>query len=132
GDPFARIARLSDGEREAAYAWRIEPIEHRVDGGREFRAGDHMVHARQCERRRGVDLEYACRCVRRGHDRHMQHAVALDVGNETSPPDDETPVFAHAAVGRDELEWCLVHVTGSMFDPASRRAASSIASTICP
>ena len=63
----------------------------------------------------------------------MQHAVAPDVGDELAAADDEAPVLAHAAAAGDEFE-AGTHPAGSAaptLDPASRRAASSIASTIC-
>ena len=55
GDPFARIARLPDRQRIALDVGRIEPVHHRIDGGGEFLARQHIAHAGHRERGAGVD-----------------------------------------------------------------------------
>ena len=92
------------------------------------------MHARHFQRGAFVDVLDARRGVRAGHQRDMLGIRQVDVGDEIALAGDETPVLAHAAVGRNEavVAGCvhLVRLRGRL-TPRMRSAASAIASTIC-
>ncbi len=143
--PFAGIARLPDRERMALDHGRIEPVHQRIGRGREFVAGQHIMHARHRQRRRGIDRDDARGRMLRGQHRHMQHALERDVGDVMAVARDETAILANPAIGRDEAEGCGigVHFASTADVPAgaagrgvlarrSRSAANCTASTIWP
>ena len=95
GDPFAHVARLSNSERVAAHVRCVEPVHHRLDGFGELIAGQHVVHAGHGEGGRCVDRRDLRRRVLRRHQRDMQRAVQLDVGDVLALAGHEAPVLAH-------------------------------------
>jgi hypothetical protein len=137
GDPFTVVTHLPDRERKASHPRGVEPVHQRIDGSREFLASKHCVHARHGERGRRIDRDDARRGMRRRHQRDMQHAGKLDVGDEAAVTGDKAPVLAHPARRLDKLEVRRrAHAPppgdGGRFEPARRLAASAIASTIWP
>ena len=102
--PFAGIAGLSDRQRMAFHPRRIEPVHQGIGRGGQFVAGQHIMHARHRERRRGIDRHDArSRMLRRQH-RDMQHAFKGDIGDEQAVPRHEAAILAHPAVGGDKAE----------------------------
>ena len=99
--PFAAIACLSHCERIAPHLRRIESIEQRIGGPRQFLAGKYVMGARHRERLACIDAEDARRRMRGRHQRHMQRVLGLDVRCITALPNDEAAILAHAARSRD-------------------------------
>ena len=136
GHPFAHVARCADGERVATDVRRVEPVHQGFAGRREFRAVDDRVDAGHGQRLRGVDGFDDRGGMLGGHERDVQHAFRREVGDVASLADDEAAILAHATIRRDVAEFRgRVHAASPLagvFEPARRRAASSIASTIWP
>ena len=101
------------------------------------RSRPHARPALRARRRRSIETMRAAACCD-GTKRHVQHAGELDVGNKVSAANDEAPILAHAPGCRDEVESAAARSLSppasarGTFDPASRLAASAIASTIWP
>ena len=134
GNPFARVARDIERQRPARHVRRIEPGHQWQRSGGKLCAINDVMHARHFQRGAFVDVLNARRSVRTSHHRDMFGVRQVDVGDELSLAGDETPVLAHAAVGRNvAVAARLVHLVRlrGRLTPRMRSAASAIASTIC-
>jgi hypothetical protein len=112
----------------------IEPGHQRQRRRRQFRAVEHVMHARHGQRRRLIDVPDARGSMRAGHQRDVLGVGQVDVGNEAALAGDKAAVLAHAAIGRDETEFARrIHLRSSAgrLLPRMRSAASAMASTIC-
>ena len=102
--------------------------------GGKLAAVQHVVHARERERRGLVDRPDARRRIRTRQQRDVPSAGKGDIGGEAPLVGDEAAVLAHAAVGGDETEARRRRghdpITGRL-RPRMRSAASATASTIC-
>ena len=104
GDPFAGVARLTDGERIAPHFGRIEAVHQRVVAAGKLLAGQHIMHAGHRQRRRGVDRDDARGRIRRRHDARHAACRRAHVGDEMALAGDEAAILAHAALRRDVAE----------------------------
>ena len=91
------------------------------------------MHAGKTQRLGLVYAHDARGGVRACDQRDMPHARHGDVGGEAALADDEAPVLAHAAIGRDKAEALSRRAHGSLtgwFKPRMRSEAKAMASTI--
>jgi hypothetical protein len=107
--PLAGIARNIDGERPPRHLRYVEAGQQRLRCRSELAAVEHVVHAGHRQRGGLVDGDDACGRIWAGHQRHVSRAGHGDIGRETALADDETPVLAHAAIGRHETERFRAH-----------------------
>ena len=136
--PLPGIADQPVGQRIALDLRRIDADIQRIDRRAQLGTGQHIAHPGQRQRFGACDRLDACRGIRTGDDRHVQHAGQLDVGGIAAAPGDEARVFLGAPFGTDVAKAVrrslLSHGPVSYRLPlpaATRRAASCTASTIC-
>ena len=134
GDPFAHVAGGAHRQRIALHRRGLQPVHQGLAALGEFRPRQDLVDARQGQRGGRVDGDDPGGRMGRGHQRHMQHAFGGDVAGVMALADHEAPVLDDAAGFGDvaERSWRAHSDPSGVFEPASRWAASWMASTICP
>ena len=102
--PFTGVARHVRGHGKARDLRRIHTGQHRVGGGAQLSTRDHRMHAGHGQRLAGVDAQNFGAGIGAGHQGHMQHALAVDVGGVVALAHHKAFVLHRAAVFADVSE----------------------------
>ena len=101
GHPFTGVARNVRGHGKARDLRCIHAGQHRVGGGAQLSTGDHRMHAGHGQGLAGVDAQNLGAGIGAGHQGHVQHALAVDVGGVMALAHHKAFVLYRAAVFAD-------------------------------